>query len=421
LVRRFVFVAALILAALVAGRAEAQGALGIAAVVNDEAISVLDLAARTRIAIVGSNLEDSAETRQRLTPQVLRSLIDDRLKAQEAKRQGVEATTQEIGRRLEDLASQNGMSLPDFRALLQRSGIMEEALVDQIRTEIVWLKLVQRRLRPLINITEDEIDAELAHIAANRGKPEFLAAEIFLPVDTPQQDGEVRQTAERLLQQIREGAPFGSVARQFSEAATAAGGGVLGWVRPGQLDPALDTALQQLAPGQVTSIIRGTTGYYLLTLLDKRVTGEVRVEDGLVTIAQLLLPLPESATEQEIAAVETAARGAAAEAGDCGSLRAKATELGAAGPNEIRDVPIGELPEGLRRLAINLPLGRASEPQNLGGAIGVFMVCERAGSGEGGAPTRLELADRMALERLETLARGYLRDLRRQAYIDIRI
>lgn len=420
MVTRFLVLVAVLVALSFSSRSEAQGTLGIAAVVNDEAISVLDLVARTRIAIVGSNLEDTAETRQRLTPQVLRGLIDDRLKSQEAARLGVRATEEEIRRRLEDLAAQNDLDLQGFRELLQRNGIMIEALIDQIRTDIVWLKLVQRRLRPQITITEDEIDAELARIAANRGKPEYLVAEIFLPVDTPQQDSQVRQTAERLLQQIREGAPFPAVARQFSAAATAAGGGVVGWVRPGQLDAALDAAVQQLAPGQVSGLVRGTSGYYLLTLLDKRITGEMRVEDGRVTMAQLILPLPQGATQKEIATAENAARDAAQQSSSCADLQAKGRELGATGPGELRNVAISELPEGLRRLAINLPVGRASQPQNLGGAIGVFMVCERSG-GEGGIPTRLEIADDLALDRLEVLASGYLRDLRRQAYIDIRI
>lgn len=421
MVRRVAVLAGLILAVLLAAvRAEAQNTLGIAAVVNDEAISMLDLAARTRIAIVSSNLEDSAEVRQRLTPQVLRGLIDERLKAQEAVRIGVAATETEVNRRLEDLAGQNGLDIDGFRQLLARSGIMIESLVDQIRTDIAWIKLVQRRLRPQITITEEEIDAELARIAANRGKPEYLVGEIFLPVDSPQQEGQVQQTGERLLQQIREGAPFGAVARQFSASATAAGGGVIGWVRAGQLDAALDAAVQQLAPGQVSGLIRGTSGYYIVSLLDSRTTGEVRVEDGRVTIAQLLLPLPQSASAQEIAAVETAARGAAAQSSTCADLVAKAGELGSVGPGELRNIPIGELPEGLRRIAINQPVGRPSEPMNLGGAIGVFMVCERPGS-SGGAPTRLEIADRLALDRLDELARGYLRDLRRQAYIDIRI
>ena len=58
----------------------------LAAVVNDDIISELDVYMRLRMAMLSARLEDTEETRQRLLPQVLRNLIDDRLKMQEAKR-----------------------------------------------------------------------------------------------------------------------------------------------------------------------------------------------------------------------------------------------------------------------------------------------------------------------------------------------
>ena len=61
----------------------------IAAVVNDQVISVFDLASRVRMVMISSNLPDTEEIRQRLASQVLRSLIDEKLQLQEARRQSV--------------------------------------------------------------------------------------------------------------------------------------------------------------------------------------------------------------------------------------------------------------------------------------------------------------------------------------------
>ncbi len=398
----------------------AQDALRIAAVVNDEAISQLDLAARIRMAIVSSNLDDSAEVRQRLAPQILRTLIDDRLKMQEAKRQGITVSDADVDSRIDQLAQQNGMSRADFEKVLAGNGIPLDVLSDQIRTDLAWVRLAQRRLRPLVTITDSEIDAELARIAASQGKPESLVAEIFLPVESADQEEQVRQTGERLIQQIRDGAPFSAIARQFSESATAAGGGLIGWVRAGQLEEVLDKAVQQLGVGEVSPLIRSLGGYHILTVVDRRIAGQVKPEDGHVTLAQLLLPLSADPTPDELAAAEQRARTATQKAASCSDLVSVAEAEGSAGPSQLNNVAIGKLPPALRRLVLNLPVGRLSDPLRLGRVVGVFMVCSREQAGAGSPPTRLDIADRLARERLDTLARGYLRDLRRQAYIEIR-
>src|SRR5579884_1200947 len=60
------------------------GEVRIAAVVNDEVISVLDLVSRMKMVMVSSNLPDTPETRQRLAAQVLRAIVDEKLQMQEA-------------------------------------------------------------------------------------------------------------------------------------------------------------------------------------------------------------------------------------------------------------------------------------------------------------------------------------------------
>ena len=52
--------------------------------------------------------------------------------------------------------------------------------------------------------------------------------------------------------------------------------------------------------------------------------------------------------------------------------------------------------------------------------IGVFMVCARA-LPEAGLPTREEVITSIRRERIDILARGYIRDLRRAAYVDVRV
>jgi peptidyl-prolyl cis-trans isomerase SurA len=251
----------------------ARSTEGIAAVVNDDIISMSDLTARLQLSLVSSGLPNTAETRQRLTPQVLRSLVDERLQLQEASRANISVTDKEINDALGKVAEQNHMQRDQLEKMLSSQGVPRSTLESQIRSTIAWGKLVQRRLRPSIEIGQDEIDQVVQRIQANAGKPEYLAAEIFLAVDSPEREDDVRRLADRLYEQIGQGASFPAVARQFSQSAGATNGGDLGWVQQGQLPEELDTALQQLRPGQATRPIRSITGYHILMLRDERTVG----------------------------------------------------------------------------------------------------------------------------------------------------
>lgn len=400
--------------------ATAQDSLAIAAVVNDDVISVLDLSVRTRMVIVSGRLTDSPETRSRLAPQVLRGLIDEHLKLQEAELNGITIPETAINERLEALAAQNNMSLADFRQVLDRNGILVETLIEQIRAEIAWATLVQRKLQPSVIIGDEEVDETLAELQANLGKPEYRVAEIYLGTDTATSVDEVRQTAQRLVDQLRQGGDFESLARQFSQSASAANGGDLGWVRPGQLDPDLDSTLSGLQPGGIAGPLKSAGGYQIVMLLDRRHTGTTSELDGVVSMKQVFIPLAQGAPAAEVEEANATARSVTAQARSCADMTRLSQEINPQANTDLAELRIGDLPDVLRPIAIGQELNRPSEPVHVETGIGIFMVCERD-MPEAGLPTRQEIADSIRRERLDILARGYLRDLRRAAFVDVRV
>jgi len=104
----------------------------IAAVVNDEVISVADLQSRLRMVMLSSNFPDSEETRQRIAGQVLRTIVDEKLQMQEAKRQNVTATDEEIKKAISQIEKQNNMQPDQLDAVLKAHGIERGSLVDQL-------------------------------------------------------------------------------------------------------------------------------------------------------------------------------------------------------------------------------------------------------------------------------------------------
>ena len=240
--------------------ASAQDTLRIAAVVNDDFICELVVFMRLRMAMLSAKLQDNEETRRRLLPQVLRNLIDDRLKMQEAKRTGVKVNPADVESRIDRLAQRNNMTRVELEDFLKGNGILVDAVADQITTELNWARLVQRTLRPRIVITDQEINEEAQRIKATQGQTEYKIYQIFLAVDAPDQESDVRDSAERLIEQLHAGADFESLAQEFSQDEGAMKGGNWGWLRVDQMEPAVAKQIQVVQAGQLVGAVGRTRG-----------------------------------------------------------------------------------------------------------------------------------------------------------------
>jgi len=392
----------------------------IAAVVNDEIISIFDLVSRIRMVMMSSNIPDTPETRQKIGPQILRGLIDEKLELQEAKKKNVTATDGEIKTALGLIEKQNNMKAGQLNEYLKARGIDRGALVDQLTAGIVWAKLVRRFAAQTTEISDEEIDEALKRAKEHASEPQSRVAEIFLAVDNPAQDEEVRKLAERLTQQMRQGARFSAIAQQFSQSAAAAVGGDIGWVRPDQLPPELGKAIAQLKPGELSAPVRTGGGYYLLLVVERRAgTSGGSEQEAVYDIVQVVFPFPPRASDASRRAAISEAQAVRTAAKDCPSLlkigKEKAPQLSSEG--KLRAASIS--PE-MRNLVNRLSIGEASEPIIQKNGVGVIMVCAKGKSG-GGAVTREEAAESLVRRRLDTVARRYLRDLRRNAYVDVRV
>jgi len=268
--RKFLLTAVLLLTALALRPAAAQDSLRIVALVNDDVITAIDLGVRTEMVMASSGAPNTPESRQRLRPQVLRTLIDDRLRQQAADKEGISVPEDRIEERMTQLAQNNNMNLDQFREALRHNNIEPSWLEDQIRTEIAWGMLVNRKFRSNIVITDADIDAAERRLREDAGKTEYRLAEIFLSVDDPNDTETVRESAQRLIEQLKKGSDFAEIARQFSQSSTASTGGALGWLSPADLPPEIATGIQGMQPGTVSDPIRGEGGFHILKLIEER-------------------------------------------------------------------------------------------------------------------------------------------------------
>jgi len=401
------------------GAAQAQEIVRIAAVVNDDVISMHDFLARLRMVMVMSRLPNTAEVRNRLASEVLRTLIDEKLKLQEAERLGLSVSDEEMDNARTMLEQRNNMQPGQFKAYLASQGIQAGTVEDQVRSALAWNKVIQQRVRPSVRVTEDEVLESRERLRENLDEPSYLVSEIFITVDSPDSEDSVRALADRLIEQVGQGADFANLARQFSHSATAATGGDMGWIQEGDADREFMQAIKSMRPGQVLGPIRTLAGYHIILLRDRRIVASPKPENVVVSLAQVLLPYPESAGADEIESQRKLARTVSETATDCADMTKVGQELGSAAGTKVEGVKVSDLAADLRPAAMTLEVGKASEPVDMKNGVAVIMICDR--SGDDVLPSSQEIRARMVTQRLELLTRRYLRDLRRSAFLDVRV
>jgi len=399
--------------------------LGIAAVINDDVISVLDLESRVSMVLDSTNMNLTQENRARVRPQVLRSLIDEKLMQQEATRLDIKITEKDIEDRLKTIAGGNNMTIQQLSNRLLSVGVPISTLKSRIETESAWQVYVFRKLAQSIKISEDEITDEINRIQANAGKPEYLLAEIFIPVEKPSQDQEIRLLAQRLLQEMQKGALFPTLANNFSRASSAQSGGDMGWVQINHLPNELQDAVRQLKPGQVSIPIRSIGGYYLIFLRNVRSSPGLAAGKTFLKISQLHVSTQNSNDPAVINATAQKLVNFTRSMNNCDQMDSsksrpdfpfKTSPLS----GSMGEISLSSLPQNMQAVIAPLAIGQPSQPIPTGGGVAVMMVCERNDEALNMDEAREKVSESIRARRLEIAARRRLLDLRRDAFVDIR-
>lgn len=433
------------------------------AVVNDAVISNFDLEQRARLLIVTSGQQPTEQTLSAIKPQVLRTLVDEMLQTQEAFKYKVQVQNEDVDKQLARLAASNNMQVADIIKTLEQAGVSRTTLQAQLRAEIAWQKLVQGRLAPRVTINPDEVADQLARAQANANKAQFMVAEIFVPADQPGEEAAAMKSAQSIRGQMQQGASFAALARQYSQSPSAGNGGDIGWVSEGQLEPALNAQLVKMRPGSVSDPIQVEGGVYILALRQKQTAagtkptdadqpqeiptgptgpGEVKIISGpqaQIALVQLLIPLDAAASKAKQETVRQKAIALYRAANGCGpGLNQAVKSVGGVQMVNMGSLPYNDLQPDFKKLLRETPNGRSTPPLRSGRGIEMFVVCSGGSKIEitapaGGparaaapkteafkVPTKEEIENRIYGQQLSGMARRYLRDLRRDATIEIR-
>ena len=389
--------------------------------VNDDLITTYDVVQRMRLLVVTSGIQPTEQNLPALQQEAARSLVDERLEMQELKSEAkvqkfdLIASDAEVNSELADIARANNTSADQLLAQLAAQGVGAATLKDQLRAEISWRGWIRGRYGSRIVVGDDQIKAFQARMAAEAGKPQYQVSEIFIDATRAGSMDAAINGAQQLVDQLHKGAPFAAVARQFSSSPSAATGGDVGWITPGEMPPEVDQALEGMRPSQLAGPIPVKDGVYIIYLRDRRAGGSTSVVD----LKQAAIALPKDASDADVSAAQQKLIELKSKLNGCDNLAAEAAKTPGVVAGDLGEAETKDLAPAFREAADKLGVGEVSDPIRTDAGLHLIAVCSKR---QGGAQalTRDEIENRLYGQELAMIAKRQLRDLRNSATIEVR-
>lgn len=384
---------------------------GIVATVNDVVISQSDVRNRMRWMLLRFQQQPDDEIMAQIQNQAIDDLIDEKVQLNEFKKLVKNETVKpaEIDENITDLARQYKLTREQFLSAIADAGIPAQSIRDMEEAKIAWTALIRGRYMKNVRVSELRIDDMLERLEAGLNKPQYRLFEIFLyaPDQASRENAKVR--AQTLINNINQGAEFATLAQQFSAAPSAAAGGDLSWLSPGDMRSAEIEKAVLAAPTVPVILppIESDGGVYIIAVTGKREPTDPN--KAVILNLEQVVARGEGANDKLL--------GVKAKATDCASLP-KAMD----GVDGLTRTPMQNV--GLQQIAptYRAPLEGLEAGQSTGivdmtdGAKMIFFVCQKR-AGDADLPSREEIKDRLFNQELTLVAERYLRDLKRGATI----
>ncbi|HEX8568400.1 MAG TPA: peptidylprolyl isomerase [Caulobacteraceae bacterium] len=392
------------------------------AIVNDEIITTYDLGQRMLLLVLEARVRPTQEQIPAIQREALRLLIDERLQMQELRNEQRErkidtliATDAQVDSAIRNLARQSETTPEQLVASIRAAGVQESTLRERLRTQLSWERWIGGRYGASIRVGREQVQATLKRIVESSAKPQYWIREIFIEAARHGGQADAEAGAQQLFSQIQQGAPFESVARQFSSSASAAQGGDTGWLTAEELPAPVRPVVEQLAPGQVSQPIPTSDGVYLVQLR-QRSSGAGATA---VTLKQAAVRLAADASATDIEAARTKLESLRPRLTGCDEFETRAGAVEGVIAGDLGEAEITDLAPEFQTVAQQLNAGQISAPIRTEVGLHLVAVCGKRAAGAR-VPTADQVEDNLLSQQLAMVSRRYLRDLRNSATIETR-
>jgi peptidyl-prolyl cis-trans isomerase SurA len=201
---------------------------------------------------------------------MLDTMITDLLLLQEAKKKQLNAA-EEVKNYVERLKRENNIeSDAQFRQALLQQGVNYEQFLKQIEEGILRQLLISLEVDRSIVVDEAEgVNYYKQNPQEFTDPEEYRLRAIYLSAEG-RTAGELEAKKEEISRRIQAGEDFITLASEAGDSPLKENQGDLGFMKKGELDPALEEAVAKLQTGEATPWIQGKNGWYVLKLEEKK-------------------------------------------------------------------------------------------------------------------------------------------------------
>jgi len=243
----------------------------VVATVNDDAIFLSDLRKRAvpflpQVAEAQTETERMARLKE-VYDELLNFLIDEKLIRQIARESGIRVTDADVDNAIENLRLQNNLTEEQFQDALAQQGFSEAQYRNDLKRQLLRLKVVNQRVRARVNVTEEEVRARYEEKARETGNEIRLdLSHIMIPIEegsTATEVASIRGNADGIREEL--------TPENFEAKAAELGGGELGWISPADLPEELGESIGRLQAGEISTPILGSSGFHIFFVRDRQV------------------------------------------------------------------------------------------------------------------------------------------------------
>lgn len=272
---RFLVVSMCFFLAILVCSVQAKSQVSIAAVVNNKVISTMDVQQRLAFMLATMGMPYSKEAEAKFVPQIIDDLINEKLFLHEAEGLKLVVTDDEVRQAIQTVEMRNNLKAGDFDVFLRQHAIDKEAIIEQIRSQLLWNKIIAAQIMPKIKISDDQaenyIDLQKKQkvLAVDEGDITVTLRQVYIPVEDIASDTKKQQykvALEQASERIQHCSDMDGQASRIEYAKV---------TEPfetqvKQIAPEMRDVVKQLDVGTVSDVVQSTTGLHLLMVCKKQ-------------------------------------------------------------------------------------------------------------------------------------------------------
>lgn len=248
----------------------------IAASVNNKVVSYYDVVQRYNFIVNYTKIKiESDRDYKALINQIVDKIIDEELIRQESDKLSISVTDKEIDTAIESsLNSQGKINYDNFKKGLISKNVSIQSFRDQIKTDLLWSKIISESLKSKIRISDQEIKEFLEQQKLDISQIKYFIAEIFI-----RNSPEAEILSNKIYKELNSGGNFKSFVKQFSSSHSQENNGEIGWISKSDVNEKIYDSIKNLEINSYSEPVFIADGYYIFKLIKKKNVSELKEND----------------------------------------------------------------------------------------------------------------------------------------------